>query len=282
MGGIVSVRFFRIVFLLFLIFSLSEIWGVPLVLAVPDLNSGLHVYTKWDSVVDYLKENSSFDVRMVVVKNHRIIQEGFKKKTIDYAFIDPLWYARMYRAGLCIGLAKGVVSDDGYQYSLLIVNRDSIVRGLSDLRGRSIALVNQMESSAGYFVPLFLLSEYGVRKYFKRIIYSDSYMSVLKGVAFGKLDSGFVSSNIFISAEGNKLKNEIRVILRSSPIPQWVFVARSDLNFQQRNDFKAILLNFAKDVEGKQLLNSLGFTGFTNVDTRDYVIISKYLDSMEF
>ncbi len=277
-------RFIRIIFLSFLIFSLYKVFSVPSVLAIPDLNSGVNVYKKWDSILDYIKQNTSLDIRIMIVKSHRVIEQGFRNKTISYAFVDPLWYIRMFQGNLCKPLMKVEVGGMGFQRSLLIVHKDSIIRKISDLRGRTVALVNNMESSAGYFIPLHLFKRlFGNSNfedgYFGRVIFSDSYMSVLKGVAFGKLDAGFVSSNLFEGSGVDALKNEIRVIFESSKIPQWIIAYRSDLSMKV-SSFRKSLLRMGIDKKGKQILSELGFTGFLEVTKEDYLEMSRYIGVM--
>ncbi len=270
------------------LFSHEKVYPIPRILAIPDLNSGVHVYRKWDSVIDYLKKKTNLDIKIMIVQSHGIIERGLQNKTISYAFVDPLWYVKMYREKLCFPLAKVEVRGREFQRSLLIVHKDSIIREVSDLKGKTVALVNRMESSAGYFIPLFLFKslfddspnvDNNAGKYFKRVVFSDSYMSVLKGVAFGKLDGGFVSSNLLDRPDVKALKSEVRIIFRSDYIPQWIVIARGDLD----DDFSPIedaLFEMRNDREGKKLLVGLGFSGFLKVTRGDYLRMFRYVNEM--
>jgi len=265
--------------LLILIFFLVNLaaYSVPVTLAIPDLNEAINVYSRWDSLLEYIKEKSSLDIRIKLVKSHNIIKEGFEKHTLSFAFVDPFWFVSLRKKKLCKPIARVVMGGDDSFRSLLIVNRDSIFRNISDLKGKTIALVNPTESSAGYFLPVALLNMAGIKRGdFKRLILSDSYMSVLKGVSFGKLDAGFVSSGFLSRKETFPYKESIRIIMKSDEIPQWVIVARFDMEQRVVDALERVFLKMNRDDQGKALLSSAGFDGFVEVREVDYRKIEEY------
>ena len=108
-------------------------------------------------------------------------------------------------------------------------------------------------------------------------------MSILKGVAFGKLDAGFVSSSILLkqnSTAFKNLKSGTRVIAVSKPIPQWTLIARKDLRKESVNTLKRLVLSMNKSPEGLKVLKGTGFSSFKSVKNTDYKAIKDYLNRL--
>jgi len=264
---------------------LSYIHAVPTSIAVPSMQEGIIKLGKWQKLIDYINKNSSLDLNLKIVKDHTEIMYGLEKHLYDFAYTDPLWYEMLNRKNLCIPLARAVIDGRQSVSSVLIVNKDSIILKIKDLKGKIIALSYKNDSALGYFIPIVILKSYNFSPSdFKSIVLSDSYMSILKGVAFGKLDAGFVSSSIFLKQNSiafNNLKKETRVIAVSKPIPQWTLIARKDLRENSVNTLKRLILSMQESPEGLKVLKDTGFSTFKRIKDTDYNTIKYYLNRLD-
>jgi len=260
-------------------------YAIPTSIAVPSMQEGVINLGKWQKLIDYINKNSSLDLNLRIVRDHTDIMYGLQKHIYDFAYADPMWYEILSRKNLCIPLARAVIGNRQSVSSVLIVNKDSIILTIKDLKGKIIALSYKNDSALGYFIPIVLLKDNNFSPSdFKSIVLSDSYMSILKGVAFGKLNAGFVSSLIFSrqnSTVSNSLRKEIRVIAVSKPIPQWTLIARKDLRRVSVNALKSLMLSMDKSPEGLKILKDAGFSAFKRIKDTDYSTIKDYLNRLD-
>ena len=150
-----TVRLFFLTFIL--IFPLCSINAIPTSLAVPSMQEGIVKLGKWQKLIDYINKNSSLDLSLKIVRDHSEIARGLKKHLYDFAYTDPLWYEILKMKNLCIPLARAVINGKQSASSVLIVNRDSIILTIKDLKGKTIALSYKNDSALGYFIPIVML-----------------------------------------------------------------------------------------------------------------------------
>ena len=253
----------------------------PVVLAVPANEEGLVRFRQWTPLAEYFREASGLSLNLEIVEDHPSVLRGMENKLYDLAFVDPVWYVLLADRGLCIPLARPIVASRDTFRSLLIVHRDSIVRSVDDLSGRRVALTVPFESAGGYYIPLALLEANNLSiADNKKFVFSDAFLSILKGVAYGKLEAGFVSSPVLDDLRNAFLREQVRVVLESEAIPQWTVVARGDLRQETVAVIRKWLLEAANTEQGRSALALAGFSAFIEAQDPDYNIVRRYLEAV--
>ena len=255
----------------------------PVVLALPASEEGMVLFRQWKPITDYLTETSGLVLILEMVEDHSSILQGLENNLYDLAYVNPVWYVMLAERGLCIPLARPVVLGRDTFRSLLIVHRDSIIRNAGDLAAATIALTGLSESALGYYIPLALLEAHGleISSSSDTILFSDTFLSILKGVAYGKLEAGFVSSAVLDDGDNSSLREQVRVILESEAIPQWTVVARADLRQRAIASVRQALLNMGKSEQGRAALQPSGFSAFVEASDTDYNAVRRYLEAVE-
>lgn len=234
-----------------------------------------------DTLAEYFREESGLSLILEIVEDHPSVLRGMENKLHDLAFVDPVWYVLLADRGLCIPLARPIVASRDTFRSLLIVHRDSIVRSVDDLSGRRVALTVPFESAGGYYIPLALLEANNLSiADNEKFVFSDAFLSILKGVAYGKLEAGFVSSPVLDDLRNASLREQVRVVLESEAIPQWTVVARGDLRQETVAVIRKWLLEAANTEQGRSALALAGFSAFIEAQDRDYNIVRRYLEAV--
>lgn len=273
----------RVVFLFFMIFGFmitGFLAAVPLNLAVPSMQEGLSKIEQWTPIVEYLEGECGFEIELLIVKDHEVLSRGLRDRFYDVGFVNALWEQRLTTGGQFLTRAR-VSIGGGEQFTThIIVNKDSVIRKVSELGGEFLALTVQGESLGGYYIPLILCREAGVdlTEVFRQIVYSETFESILKGVAFGVVDAGAVTSDILYSAEMKDYRAEVRSVAISKPLPQWALVARDDNKTQQMDRFISELVGMSGEPGGRAVLVSAGFDGFTPREGGVTGIPAEYLD----
>jgi phosphonate transport system substrate-binding protein len=255
----------------------------PTTLALPASEEGLTRYRQWKPITDYLSEASGLALILEMVEDHPTIREGLVTNRYDLAFVDPVWYVILADRGLCVPLVRPVVLGRDTIRSLLIVHRDSIIRNTGDLATATIALTGSLESALGYYIPLALFEANGLGSSSNSatILLSDTFLSILKGVAYGKLEAGFVSSAVLDNGSNSFLREQVRVIWESEAIPQWTVVARAGLRQSTIASVLQAFLNMGKSESGRSALQPSGFSAFIEASDADYAAVRRYLNAVE-
>jgi phosphonate transport system substrate-binding protein len=267
---------------LFFLFPPGSTAEPPVVLALPANEEGLARFQQWKPITDYLTETSGSTLILEMVEDHPSVRRGLERNLYDLAFVNPVWYVFLAKLQLCKPLARPIVASRDTFRSLLIVHRDSIVRNVDDLLGGTIALTGPFESALGYFLPLALLESHGLSvSSYDKILFSDTFPSILKGVAYGKLEAGFVSSSVLDERDNASLREQVRVVLESEAIPQWTVVARPGVRQETITAVRQALLEMGKSEQGRAVLSPTGFSAFVGAFDSDYDVVRRYLGAVE-
>jgi ABC-type phosphate/phosphonate transport system substrate-binding protein len=254
----------------------------PVVLAVPAGEQGLARLRQWRPLADYLADSSGLTVSLEILEDHRAVLAALEANLCDLAFVDPVWCAVLIRRGLGRPLARPQIGARDTVRSVLIVHRDSIIRRPQDLAGRTVALTGSGESGVGYFLPLHLLRHSGGAEPLEPLlVYSDTDLSVLKGVAYGKLEAGFLSSAVLDEADNAELADQVRVVMESDPIPQWTVVLREGLRGSTTAMLRKELLGADRLETGQRALKTAGVAAFVEAREEEYFGLLQLLEGEE-
>lgn len=164
--------------------------------------------------------------------------------------------------------------------SVFFVHRDSGIRDLSDLRGRTLAMQSVLSTSA-YLVPVMELLEHGLRPEILLTpqdqpsaesvgyVFARSELNISTYVHKGVVDAGVVSS---IDWEQERsvpvaFRRDFRVIHRTGLYPRGVEMVRADLDPRVRQRLQEVLLQAAGDPDAAPALEKFfGTSGFHPVD----------------
>lgn len=254
------------------LYSLNYTYSVPLNLGIPAMRSGLLKLEQWTPVMSYLERKCGFEIEWVILKDHETLYNGLLNKYFDIGFMNALWEQRSNQESVLRSAARAEVGGKNYFKTFIIVNKDSVMRSLSDLGGEYLAVTVPYESFGGFYIPLVLLLEGGVNpdEAFREIIHSETYSSILKGVAFGVVDAGAVASSVLETSEMEQYSEEVRIIAQSKKIPQWAMVVQKSIKEDKIESFIKELTSMHEDEEGRQLLEKAGYSSFSIISDQNF------------
>jgi len=277
-------EFQKYILLFFLIlFTPGSLSAVPLQLAIPAMQAGLSRLEQWTPIVEYLEEECNFEIDLLIVKDHDELIEGLRDRFFDIGFMNALWEYRLTSGGDFISKARLSIRGDTHFHTHIIVNKDSVFRKMNELNGEYLALTVPQESLGGYYIPLLMCMQAGIEasEVFRQVVFSETYMSILKGVAFGVVEAGAVTSNVLESLEMQEYRSEVRSVGISKPIPHWAMVAHREHKTASVNRFISELVGMSSEPEGLRILSMAGFTGFVPAEQTFQTIPPDYLDLIE-
>jgi len=148
----------------------------------------------------------------------------------------------------------------------LLVRKDSDIRTLADLRGRTMAFEDR-GSTSGFFLPYLEIMDAGLTMVpmgernltpgVVRYSFADSEINVVVSVIRGRTDAGAISETDLEDPEviTERFKPQLRVLHLTQWVPRSVLLMRSSMDPALKSKLREILLNMHLDETGRDVLD---------------------------
>lgn len=198
---------------------------------------------------------------------------------VDLAYLGGASFARARHRHGAIPLAIRDV--DAASTSAVIVPSGSRARSLDDLRGKSFAFGSEW-SSSGAVMPRYFLAREGLDpgSAFSRVVFSGRRDVTVRMVADGEVAGGVVNAAFLLSlaAAGDVTAGRIRVLWRSPPFADSVWVARKELPAAVRQRLLDAFLDLDRSVpEHREALQREEAGGFLPASVEDWDFVADIL-----
>lgn len=237
---------------------------------------GVPVYGE---IISYLSEKSGVRYELVSGLGYGTINEMLKSGAVDYGFVCGYPYILAHdksRPEVDV-LAGPIMKNPRYggkpvYFSDLIVRKDSPLRSLRDLAGRTY-VYNEELSNSGYNMPRSHLVDLGLTHgFFGKVLRSGSHEESIRMVAEGLADASYVDS-LVLEYDQDGVRGpatEVRVIESLGPSPVVPLVASSKTSAEERERLMRQLLTMHLDPRGRQILDKALVARFVAVTDKDY------------
>jgi phosphonate transport system substrate-binding protein len=189
--------------------------------------------------VEYLSRKLGVKVVHRVATDFAAVIEGMRAGHIHIGNLGPSAYAKAVTTGVKIEPFLQDVGKDGSRgyHSVFYVKKDSPYKGIEDLKGKNLGLVDP-NSTSGNNVPRYALNQMKIdpEKYFAKVVYTGSHENAVLALQQGTVD---VAANWWNSDNesnlGRMVRNKMaraedfRIIFKSDLIPSSPTAYLSDL-----------------------------------------------------
>jgi phosphonate transport system substrate-binding protein len=133
-------------------------------------------------------------VRVTVASDYAAVIEALRNRTADLAFVHPVGYVLASREAKATIVAKNLWHGKSTFTSRIYVRRDSGLRQLEDLRGKTMAFIDPA-SSSGYTYPMVLLIQRGLVKdrdpktFFREVLFAGAHDAGMRALLNGHVDA---------------------------------------------------------------------------------------------
>src|SRR5215831_10988953 len=141
-----------------------------------------------------LTKLSGIPVRVTVASDYAAVVEALRNRTADLAFVHPVGYVLASREAKAVIVAKNQWHGKTTFTARFYVRKDSGLKALEDLRGKTIAFVDPA-SSSGYIYPMVMLIQRGLVKnrdpktFFREVVFSGSHDAGMRALLNGHVDA---------------------------------------------------------------------------------------------
>ncbi len=255
-----------------------------LVMAVTPSNIPTELFKASQVFAEALGKKLGLPIKVYMPTDYLGVVEALRNRTADLAFVHPAGYVFANREAKAQIVAVDVWHGKTSYTSRIFVRKDSGLRRLEDLRGKTIAFVDP-GSTSGYVYPMVMLIKKGLVKsrdpktFFKEAMFAGTHEAALLALLNGSVDA--VAS--FDLAPQQYLKDRERVekltyVAETDPIPEAGMCVRAGLDPALIKKLQDALMAFNAP-EFKPILKEFyGIDGFAPAKDSDYNPVREAID----
>ena len=223
-----------------------------------------------------LTKLTGIPVRVTVASDYAAVIEALRNRTADLAFVHPGGYVLASREAKATIVVRNLWHGKSSFTSRIFVRKDSGIKSVEELRGRTIAFVDPA-SSSGYIYPMVLLIQKGLVKnrdpktFFKEVVFSGAHDASMRALLNGHVDA--IAS--FDLAREQYLRDpaerERLIFVAETPeIPEAGIAARPGLDPAVFARIRAAFLQIRAPEYADLLKRLYEIDGFAPAEDRDY------------
>lgn len=203
-------------------------------------------------MMDMLSAALGMPVKPFVAADYNGVIEALRSKRLDVAYLGPFSYVLGATIAPIEAFAVAETKKAGrtFYHSQIIAHKDSGIKTVADLKGKTFAFVDP-SSTSGHLFPKAGLMKAGfdADKDFGRVIFSGSHDSSAIAVQNKKIDAAAIADRILDAAinKGLAKREDLVEVWKSDPIPESPTVWRTDLPADLKKRVQAAFLQ-VKDI----------------------------------
>jgi methyl-accepting chemotaxis protein len=245
-------------------------------MGIVPFGSPVDMYRMFTPLAKYLGKETGLEFELKVADDFETAVTEFNRGSTQLCYMTAMTYIRAKKAGAVEILAMTLRDGKPYHQGVMITRDDGAIGQVSELMGRSLALVDQ-SSVSGYVVPMSMLMDEGMKlddlSYYNFLGFHED---VVKVVLKGEFDAGAVMESI-----AKKYKDRgIKILRYSGEIPEFNISANNSLGQEEKTAIKAALFKLNDGSSGsEQILSAIerNCTGFTEAGDDEYAVIRNML-----
>ena len=220
-------------------------------------------------------------IKAFVTLDYSAAVEALAAGHADVSFLSPLPYVLAHSRTGATAVLGEVYAGRPYYYSKIFVRKDSGIKTLADLRGKTIAYVDPI-SSSGYLYPHDILVRAGLIKdldkprggFFKRVYFAGGDQQAIQAVYNQHVDAAGIGE-FAINLLRLEDRDAITTIAESVRIPSHCVVVRKDLDKELREQFIQAMLKLNEPANRKLLSSLYGTESYVEVTHETYKAVEQ-------
>jgi phosphonate transport system substrate-binding protein len=219
----------------------------------------------------YLEDRLDKKIELVVTTDYSSMIEAMRFGRLELAYFGALSYVMAKERSEIEAFAAQMKKGSIMYHGVIIVNKDSMISNIYDVRGKTMAY-GDPASTSSHLIPrahLLINAKLDIDDY--KAVYLGSHDAVALNVQNGNADAGGLSKKIFehlIEREMISL-DKVQVIAISNPFPNYPWTMQSSLDPELKKKIKQAFY----DLDDPEITKPLKADGFMPVTDADYDVV---------
>ena len=226
------------------------------------------MFSIWQPIVEELKKRTGDTFNLAVPLTVPDFEREIEKGSYDFVYANPYHILRLSEKRTYMPLVRDKLPLRG----ILVVRKDSPVRTLKELDGKSLAVPSPNAIGASLLIRADLEHLYGVRMKMVNVkTHSSAYLNVLNGLT----DAGGGVVKTF-AEQDKSVQDALRIIYTTREMPSHPLAAHSRIDKTIREQVRRVLLEIAATPAGKALFDDVPMSEPVATSIEDYLLMRKW------
>ena len=219
----------------------------------------------------YLEDRLDKKIELVVTTDYSSMIEAMRFGRLELAYFGALSYVMAKERSEIEAFAAQMKKGSIMYHGVIIVNKDSMISNILDIRGKTMAY-GDPASTSSHLIPrahLLTNAKLDIDEY--EPVYLGSHDAVALSVQNGNADAGGLSKKIFEHLVERKMisLDKVQVIAISNPFPNYPWTMQSSLDPELKDKIKQAFY----DLDDPEITKPLKADGFLPVTDADYDVV---------
>lgn len=246
--------------------------------AILPLYSAITLFDRFDPLMRYLSKKTGYEFKLVIPKDFEDFFDTVKQGKVEFSYSNPYIYIQLADKGYLKAFANTVLEQTGDTFrGIIITHKDSAIRTLSDLKGKTVMFVSP-RSAGGFLAQKLFLSENSVdvSKDLK-LIDGKRQEEVILNVYRKNVDAGFVRESALDVLKEEIDLAQIRILARTPYIANWPFAATKTADERLISVVQRSLL----ELKETAVLSAAQIINFKTATDNDYDNLREWINRHE-
>jgi len=211
-------------------------------------------------------------VRIETAKDFDSFWQGVTQKRYDLVHFNQYDYAKSHKEYSYQVILKNVEFGADTIAGALLVNKDSGINSLADLKGKKIVFGGGRTAFLAYIVNTHVLRKAGLRSGDYVEEFAKSPPNAVLATYFGQASAGGAGTGVL---EQPLIKSKIDVtkmkyLVTSEPYANLPWAVRGDMPVERRQRIQSALADLSSSAEGRDILAKAALTGLVAATNAEY------------
>ena len=264
----------------------NEASGKTIALGIVSYADPSEQYAAMTPLINFLNQRTNLQISLKLYPDYYSILSDIDHENLDLAILSPVVYTLCLDDPSLQFLGTALVNNKKFYHSLLLTRKDSNIRSVSDLAGKTIGFVSRY-SASGYVYPAVFLKSAGLVKEGKPLyksVFLASHHRNLRALeekkvdAIAAYDAYFPYTGGSVDANGVPKLDKFRVLkLIENQIPESAIVCRSDMDKDSINKLREAL----KAIGQKGVPKNLFYSSIASDNKAAYQAVKAFISLEE-
>lgn len=256
--------------------SMQELLAKPIRFGFIGGRSPENLVLQWSPLVDHLRHETGLSIEMVLREDYQGLIDALVNDEIDLYEGGAFSHIKAMETGQAESLAQKNLYGKNTYSTYIITRADDKATSILDLKGRKIALVNEL-SASGYVVPRLMFADAGIEdpdSFFSQIILTGYHDFSMEAVTEGIVDAAAIG-DFFLKKLPSESREKYKIIAESWQIPFGPITVSKKLSPEIKSSIEKALLSYEQKVSD-EIRRQSEADSFTLQDESSFDILRAY------